>query len=1592
MGLVRYFNIKDKTTAPAFIKYNGICWRLVDDLKSFQGVQLTENVDAYTFDTQEKCFAFELPKPPSVPTCDEVAYQLDSNVTFDPVNSNSDTFVDMLYELKDGSVLAVETDVTTGNKSLLKSTDTSTWNTLGSTPVSSDDPVYFIYQQTQGLQAAYMGVNDQLYRSLNNGNSWSLVDTSALNISRTTAMHELTGGELVIGTAPSEAGSGGIPLPTILLQSDTTDLDTIIENKGSLDTLVISQGESGGSSSSGSSNSGGGLFLGGSSSTQSNVRHSTAQIKYGSTSIHFLQQTAISESSLVITNPTGDAPTNFFRNSSEPYTFETWFYIDTSQNGNADIILFSEITTNNTPWIHSGTGAELKLVNQSADQWSVLFRVADGGNVYPLQSRDAIISKNTWHHLAIVNRSDLTNQGELTMYVDGLRPAENTSSFISTRTMWTHDSSTTNADNDFVIGREPAGFSFFSGYIQDMMFQPGYPKYTGETYAPPAMLIDPSNRPTHVECEDVELHIQSNTTNQDSEIDDVSDRKYAIDRLASRSREWAHDTTTKPYGKSSINFIGNDQYASVGDESDWRFLHDGSKPYTIETWINIESWIDHGQDLTNIISTGGSTAKRGVWLYAEPPTAATTTHPEHGFEFRITKGASGVELVRLSTNTTVNLNQWYHLAITYDQDKYRIYVDGVLEDETGTITGHGTGAAYSPLQISLMRWENSPGVTHGNNYFQDIRISKKVQYTGNFTPPTGLLPTCNRARLTDTNGIQLWQSTDNAVNWDLIYTQPNSTGRVYTIHQGHNERIFAGLAAELGTASYKSPIGDHLIIDDDETWYSLFGDGGTGQGVNAAVQGVGTQAVSFSRNGMNVDAAIASQAQIPVGARVLIYEEKCVSTASAEQRATVGNWEWATVASYGGLLGSSATFTDWSANTGVVTFEEPLLKQYTPSNTLHIINPDRFRSLTINPGATLDVPAGESVLGGIMVLASDQLNIHGTIDLSKQGFWGGIGPQNAHGKRGKSYIHEASNTTNRNQYFGAGGAGYRSGCSNGGDVGNGGGGGGHVTAGQKGRKLSTICSDMGGWGGSALGYAALSGKVYKGPGGGSGAGDSDSSRGDGGDGGNGGGVVFIDAVNTLVSSTGQINVDGEEGEHPYDPGEGEPAGGGGGAGGSIIITGNLINDGLLTAKGGKGHGHDTRGRGGDGRISVYGLSATVGPGTPYNGVTLGSVVDPPTAGIEGWGAQGLQYASILIYSDDTVSWKYPVLGHTVRHLLSEKPGERMIACGNSEFIFTSDDNGENWNTALGTRTHYGIDSLFVVDNDHVLATLYCHEQHYRVLQSNDFGTTWLSGMDTRDSLSTDYIYTAMQHQDTGKLLLGTGVSANNIYQVNNYVEHYKDRGYHDIDMTPVDVTWGHTDMLTAVAPGYGTDTCYYFDGDSAKITGTLAESLGDGEWTIECWVNIPTSVAATTCWRCIVSIGGHATSGGVALYAPRSTNPVGTAVAILNNQRNTSDINDTIGHTKNIRDGEWHHVVLQKRRDVVRLYVDGLFENSVDDTNNYDQTTICVGKDPDCEGGSDPYGGCFRGYIKDLRITKGVGLYPTDFESYTPVRVDSMCP
>jgi hypothetical protein len=183
----------------------------------------------------------------------------------------------------------------------------------------------------------------------------------------------------------------------------------------------------------------------------------------------------------------------------------------------------------------------------------------------------------------------------------------------------------------------------------------------------------------------------------------------------------------------------------------------------------------------------------------------------------------------------------------------------------------------------------------------------------------------------------------------------------------------------------------------------------------------------------------------------------------------------------------------------------------------------------------------------------------------------------------------------------------------------------------------------------------------------------------------------------------------------------------------------------------------------------------------------------------------------------------------------------------------------------------------------------------------------------------------------------------------------QDRTQNNLTLTP----HGNVQLNTDVKKN-GTGSMF-FDGTGDYLsTGTLVTGLqlGTVDFTAECWVYHVSSAVGNETYFCCGSTGfdiRRSNTGKFEVVCP--------GVALIKSS------------TASILSNQWVHVCAVRISGITYLYINGVLDSSVADTTNYTGTGyFAIGATAEVVGVFP-----MKGYIDDLRITKGYARYTQNF-------------
>jgi hypothetical protein len=370
---------------------------------------------------------------------------------------------------------------------------------------------------------------------------------------------------------------------------------------------------------------------------------------------------------------------------SSDFTLESWIY--STSFAAAQII-----------WLKRPTAAARGiLLNTDITTGIVRFRAGDSSG--PSYTWDVEIASssgialNTWTHIA-VTRSGST----WTLYVNGTSAATTTSSFT-----------VDDASGTAYIGSVESGGSFVSGYLSNIRLVKGSVVYSGNFTPPTAPLTAITNT--------------SLLTCQSNRFIDNSSNAFAITRNGDvKVTPFSPFPITTAYSPSVNGGAG--YFDGTGDTLTSATVSTsiGTGDYCLEAWVYVVA----SGSFSTFIQLNNS-AGYPIFLQTNAGTARFLDFQNPGTNFNISGG-------------TVRTASWNHIVGTRQSGTMRIFVNGVLVANVGSINfNYGTAGTIS-TGPSTAQYTSDLRVTIGS-VPTDYQTSSTTNGTVVFTPPTAPLTT-----------------------------------------------------------------------------------------------------------------------------------------------------------------------------------------------------------------------------------------------------------------------------------------------------------------------------------------------------------------------------------------------------------------------------------------------------------------------------------------------------------------------------------------------------------------------------------------------------------------------------------------------------------------------------------------------------------------------------------------------------------------------------------------------------------------------------------------------------------------------------------
>ncbi len=240
------------------------------------------------------------------------------------------------------------------------------------------------------------------------------------------------------------------------------------------------------------------------------------------------------------------------------------------------------------------------------------------------------------------------------------------------------------------------------GYVSDVRIVKGTAVYTAE-FTPPTAPLSSSGSSLHIKGTDASIIDKSQRSN-----------------IKLFGNTTGSTTQVKFTDSKSMYFAGTGDYLETSSTSLDNFNF-GTGDFTVECFLRN---VHQPSTYFDILGTANNAAylgsNRGGWMLSY--------YTDQNLKFNYQYNNSWI--FEPSFAQTININTWYHIAVTRQGTQLKCFVDG---NQVGsTITDSTNIISTEPFNIG----RGYGGVKYTTGYIQDVRITKGLaRYTANFTPP-----------------------------------------------------------------------------------------------------------------------------------------------------------------------------------------------------------------------------------------------------------------------------------------------------------------------------------------------------------------------------------------------------------------------------------------------------------------------------------------------------------------------------------------------------------------------------------------------------------------------------------------------------------------------------------------------------------------------------------------------------------------------------------------------------------------------------------------------------------------------------------------
>jgi len=387
------------------------------------------------------------------------------------------------------------------------------------------------------------------------------------------------------------------------------------------------------------------------------------------------------------------------------FTIDLWVRHSSLPSSGSHQMYISQHVNTSTHW-------NFRISNIGGSYYLKYEFVNSGSAVISFYSSAITITTGAWHHVALVRNGSTWN-----IYYDGVDVGGCTDA----------DSLVNLASALYVGSWGASGGYYLYGWVDEVRISKGIARWT-EGFTPPtdAYWIEADTI-----TDALTTHDEASGDQDDAEVDsstvlllhgegeDAS--TTIIDSSPSHKTVTAKgnaqiDTAQKVLGSASILFDGTD-YVSLADSDDWYFSGD----FTIDFRIRFAS-LPSASQYMHIMGQVESASKRWyIYIYNNAGT----------YRLHYTAGDNSNTIAFSRSFSSLDVNTWYHLAITRAGSSFKLFVNGAQMSTEYT-------SSLFIVNISAQLWLGGvSGQTYLNGWLDEVRLIKgKAIWTASFTVPT----------------------------------------------------------------------------------------------------------------------------------------------------------------------------------------------------------------------------------------------------------------------------------------------------------------------------------------------------------------------------------------------------------------------------------------------------------------------------------------------------------------------------------------------------------------------------------------------------------------------------------------------------------------------------------------------------------------------------------------------------------------------------------------------------------------------------------------------------------------------------------------